>query len=71
MKAARAVVVVVNGFEYSEVGKPNSPLDGALMTHRDVNLRHMGTGLRNRRGCGRNLRRRWALFHGHVSRLGH
>lgn len=36
MKAARAVVVVVNGFEYSEVGEPDSPLDGALTAHRDA-----------------------------------
>lgn len=36
MKAARAVVVVDNGSEYSDVGKPNSLLDGALMAHRDV-----------------------------------
>jgi len=34
--AASAVVVVDNGFEYSDVGEPNSPLDGALMAHRDV-----------------------------------
>lgn len=34
--AARAVVVVDNEFEYSDVGEPNFPLDGALMGHRDV-----------------------------------
>lgn len=28
--------MVDNGFEYSDVGKPNSPSDGALMVHRDV-----------------------------------
>lgn len=34
--AARAAVVVDNGFEYSDVGEPNSSLDGALMAHRDA-----------------------------------
>lgn len=28
--------MVENGFEYSDVGEPYSPLDGALMAHRDV-----------------------------------
>lgn len=36
IRAARAVVVVDNGFEYSDVGEPSSPLDGALTAHRDV-----------------------------------
>lgn len=28
--------MVDNGFEYSDVGELNSPLEGTLMVHRDV-----------------------------------